>query len=134
VLFIEDSPDLAEMYRLKLELDGYWVRVVKRSGGGRGSRRLNLIRVQDRRAVMYTVLYMAARRTQIYLTAEQRRRLDDRVRREKRSLAELVREAVDVYLADRSGDAAAALDSTFGALPRLKVPSRDEWDRGPPAD
>jgi DNA-binding response OmpR family regulator len=28
VLFIEDDPDVAEMYRLKLELDGYWVRVV----------------------------------------------------------------------------------------------------------
>ena len=28
VLFIADDPDLAEMYRLKLELDGYWVRVV----------------------------------------------------------------------------------------------------------
>jgi DNA-binding response OmpR family regulator len=28
VLFIADDPDLAEMYRLKLELDGYWVRTV----------------------------------------------------------------------------------------------------------
>jgi DNA-binding response OmpR family regulator len=28
VLFIADDFDLAEMYRLKLELDGYWVRVV----------------------------------------------------------------------------------------------------------
>ena len=28
VLFIADDPDLAEMYRLKLELDGYWVRIV----------------------------------------------------------------------------------------------------------
>jgi DNA-binding response OmpR family regulator len=28
ILFIGDDPDLAEMYRLKLELDGYWVRVV----------------------------------------------------------------------------------------------------------
>src|SRR5438309_1370351 len=28
VLFIADDPDLAEMYRLKLELDGYWVRVL----------------------------------------------------------------------------------------------------------
>src|SRR5437763_12665275 len=29
ILFIADDPDLAEMYRLKLELDGYWVRVVQ---------------------------------------------------------------------------------------------------------
>jgi DNA-binding response OmpR family regulator len=28
VLFIADDLDLAEMYRLKLELDGYWVRTV----------------------------------------------------------------------------------------------------------
>ena len=28
VLFIADDADLAEMYRLKLELDGYWVHVV----------------------------------------------------------------------------------------------------------
>ena len=28
ILFIADDPDLAEMYRLKLELDGYWVHVV----------------------------------------------------------------------------------------------------------
>ena len=31
VLFIADDPDLAEMYRLKLELDGYWVRIVGRA-------------------------------------------------------------------------------------------------------
>jgi hypothetical protein len=79
--------------------------------------------------MLYTVLYMAARRTQIYLTAEQRKRLDERRRRERRTLAELVREAVDAYLADRSVDPGTALDSTFGALPKLEVPSRDEWER-----
>ena len=78
---------------------------------------------------MYTVLYMAARRTQIYLTAEQRKRLDERRRRERRTLAELVREAVDAYLADRPADPVTALNSTYGALPKLEVPSRDEWDR-----
>jgi len=78
---------------------------------------------------MYNALYMAARRTQIYLTADQRKRLDERRRRERRTLAELVREAVDAYLADRSVDPARALDSTFGALPRLEVPSRNEWER-----
>ena len=79
--------------------------------------------------MMYTVLYMAARRTQIYLTAEQRKRLDERRRRERRTLAELVREAVDAYLADRPADPVTALNSTYGALPKLEVPSRDEWDR-----
>jgi len=72
---------------------------------------------------------MAARRTQIYLTGEQRKRLDERRRRERRSLAELVREALDAYLADRSTDPASALNETFGKLPKLEVPSRDEWDR-----
>jgi hypothetical protein len=79
--------------------------------------------------MLYTVLYMAARRTQIYLTAEQRKALDERRRRERRPLAELVREALDAYLADRSVDPATALNSTFGALPKLEVPSRDEWER-----
>lgn len=72
---------------------------------------------------------MAARRTQIYLSAEQRKRLDERRRRERRTLADLVREAVDSYLADRHIDSATALNATFGALPKLEVPSRDEWER-----
>ncbi len=79
--------------------------------------------------MLYNPLYMAARRTQIYLTAEQRKRLDERRRRERRTLAELVREAVDAYLADRSVDPATALNSTFGTLPKLEVPSRNEWER-----
>ena len=79
--------------------------------------------------MLYNVLYMAARRTQIYLTADQRKRLDERRRRERRTLAELVREAVDAYLTDRSVDPATALNSTFGALPKLELPRRDEWER-----
>ena len=79
--------------------------------------------------MLYNALYMAStRRTQIYLTADQRKRLDERRRRERRSLAELVREAVDAYLADRFDDPSAALNATFGTLPKLEVPSRDEWD------
>lgn len=79
--------------------------------------------------MLYNALYMAARRTQVYLTQEQRRRLDERRRRERRPLAELIREALDGYLTDRAPDPTDALDSTFGTLPRLKVHSRDEWDR-----
>ncbi len=78
---------------------------------------------------MYTVLDMPATRTQIYLTADQRRRLDERRRRERRPLAELIREAVDAYLTAGEIDAATALDSTFGTLPDLEVPSRSEWER-----
>ena len=82
----------------------------------------------NKKNLLYNALYMAARRTQIYLTAEQRKRLDERRRRERRTLAEIVRQAVDAYLTDRSVDPATALNSTFGALPNLEVPSRDEWD------
>jgi hypothetical protein len=80
---------------------------------------------------LYTALYMAgALRTQIYLTADQRARLDEMREREGKSLAELVRDALDAYVMDRGVDTAGALDSTFGAEPDFTVPGRDEWDRG----
>lgn len=79
---------------------------------------------------MYTALYMPSTRTQIYLTEAQRKRLDEVGEREGKSLAQLIREAVDAYLGEQAPPAEAALDSTFGALPDLEVPSRDEWDRG----
>lgn len=79
--------------------------------------------------MLYTALYMPRTRTQIYLTDEQRRRLDQRARRSGASLAHMIREAVDAYLAHDQPDAQAALDETFGTLPDLEVPGRDEWDR-----
>jgi predicted DNA-binding protein len=69
-------------------------------------------------------------RTQIYLTREQRKKLDIRGQREDKTLAQLIREAVDRYLESEVGDPDEVLDATFGALPNLKVPNRDEWDRG----
>lgn len=77
---------------------------------------------------MYTALYMAATRTQIYLTEEQRERLDALARRDERSLAELIREAVDDYLEQAAPDPARALRNTFGIAPDFEVPSRGEWD------
>jgi hypothetical protein len=74
---------------------------------------------------------MPSTRTQIYLTDDQRRRLDARGRRTGAPMARLIREAVDAYLADDRPDAQAALDETFGTLPDLELPSRDEWDRDP---
>lgn len=73
---------------------------------------------------------MSALRTQIYLTREQRAALDERAEREGRTLADLVREAVDRYIAV-GGSAAVnrAAEETFGALPDLDVPERSEWDR-----
>lgn len=74
---------------------------------------------------------MAATRTQIYLTAEQRERLDAIRGRDGRSLAAVVREAVDEYVGhSRAENVRAALDATGGTMPDLEVPSREEWDRG----
>lgn len=73
---------------------------------------------------------MSATRTQVYLTAEQRRRLDELIARNGKSLAHYVREALDAYLASADHDPEATLTATFGALPALAVPSRDEWDLG----
>lgn len=81
--------------------------------------------------LLYTALYMASTRTQIYLTDEQRQRLDARGRRTGAPLAHMIREAVDAYLVEDRPDAQAALDQTFGSLPNLELPSRDEWDRDP---
>jgi hypothetical protein len=72
---------------------------------------------------------MGATRTQVYLTDDQRRMIDEIAQAEGVTLAEVVRRALDAYLrAER--DAAAALASTFGADPEAVMPSRDEWDRG----
>lgn len=80
---------------------------------------------------MYTVLYMASKRTQIYLTDEQRRQIDTIRAREGKSLATVVREALDAHLA-HSGDIEATLDATFGSMPDLEAPGRAEWDRFDP--
>ena len=72
---------------------------------------------------------MASTRTQIYLTDEQRKRLDQRSRRTGAPLARMIREAVDTYLADDEPDVQAALDEAFGTIPELEVPPRSEWDR-----
>jgi hypothetical protein len=73
---------------------------------------------------------MSATRTQIYLSSEQRRRIDMIVRTEGVTLAEVVRRALDVYLADVDADPAEALRATFGADPHAAVPDRSAWDRG----
>lgn len=75
---------------------------------------------------------MAATRTQIYLTKEQRAKLDALGKREKKTLAQLIREAVDRYLETEPNAAERdrILAETFGAIPDLEVPPRSEWDRG----
>ncbi len=70
---------------------------------------------------------MSATRTQVYLTEWQRRRLDERQRREGKSMAAVIREAIDAYLTEPSADLDSALAETFAALPDLDVPARSEW-------
>jgi hypothetical protein len=73
---------------------------------------------------------MSSARTQVYLTPEQREKIDELRRREHVSLASVVRQALDAYLAARLPDPERALESTFGVLPHLSVPGRQEWERG----
>ena len=73
---------------------------------------------------------MSATRTQVYFTAEQRRALDELAAREGKTLAEVVRAAVDAYVAQAPEDAEVVLEQSFGAIPDLEVPARSEWDRG----
>jgi Spy/CpxP family protein refolding chaperone len=47
---------------------------------------------------------MVAIRTQVYLTDRQRAALDELRRRERKTLAALIREAVDAYLAQTARD------------------------------
>jgi hypothetical protein len=77
--------------------------------------------------MLYVVLYMGATRTQIYLTERQRKALDARRRRERKTLAAVVRDAIDAYLDEPApNEYQAALDRTFGAIPNLTVPSRKD--------
>jgi len=71
---------------------------------------------------------MPATRTQIYLTDAQRRRLMARGRLDGTSMAHVIREAVDEYLVEAEPEVDAALEATFGSLPDLELPNRDEWD------
>lgn len=73
-------------------------------------------------------MYMGATRTQIYLTAEQRRKLDARRKREGKTLAAVIRDAIDAYL-ERPDlkTIKAILDATYGIDPDFTVPPRSEW-------
>ena len=71
---------------------------------------------------------MASTRTQVYLTSEQRRKLESRRRRDGVTMAAVVRDAIDAYLgAGAPLDLRETLDETFGVAPNFKIPSRDEW-------
>ena len=71
---------------------------------------------------------MPATRTQIYLQPSQRRRLDEIAGSRGSSLASVVREAVELYIAQAPVDPTTALESTFGAAPDAQFPARDDWE------
>ena len=73
---------------------------------------------------------MSATRTQVCFTQEQRSRLDALAKREGKTLAAVVREAVEAHTAQTQPDVGTVLDEAFGAMPELEVPRRSEWDRG----
>jgi predicted DNA-binding protein len=77
----------------------------------------------------WRILRCMSMRTQIYLTDDQRRRIDELASAQGVTMAEIIRRAVDGYL-DEQADPSAALSATYGSIPDLEVPSRDEWDRG----
>ena len=68
-------------------------------------------------------------RTQIYLTADQRRRIKEVASAEGVSMAEVIRRALDGYL-DEQAEPDKALAATFGVAKDFEIPSRDEWERG----
>lgn len=85
--------------------------------------------VEIRPLVMYTVLYMSSIRTQIYLTEGQRRGVE-RIRQQRHcSLAEVIRMAVDEHIENSSPEIEPVLAKSFGSMPNLEGPSRDEWNR-----
>ncbi len=87
--------------------------------------------------MLYSVLYMAATRTQVYLTQEQRDQIEALRARDGRTLAEVIRSALDEYLETHGrvdeererAETQRVLDETFGIAPDFEVPPREEWNR-----
>lgn len=81
---------------------------------------------------------MAATRTQVYLTEDQRREIEELRASDGRTLAEVVRAALDEYLATHGpaamekerAETQRVLDETFGIAPDFPSPDRSDWDRG----
>ena len=73
---------------------------------------------------------MSATRTQVYLTEQQRQRIDELAGIEGVTLAEIVRRALDAYFSSYNPDASESFSRTFGAVTDIEAPSRDEWQRG----
>jgi Arc/MetJ-type ribon-helix-helix transcriptional regulator len=80
---------------------------------------------------------MASTRTQVYLTQEQRDQIEALRARDGRTLAEVIRSALDEYLETHGrvdeererAETQRVLDATFGIAPDFEVPPREEWNR-----
>lgn len=72
---------------------------------------------------------MSATRTQVYLTEQQRQRIDRLAQARGVTMAEVIRTALDRYL-EEDADPSSSLAAAFGADTAIQMPSRDEWDRG----
>ena len=57
-------------------------------------------------------------------------RIDELAQAEGVTMAEVIRSAVDAYLASEAPEAEDALSATFGVLPAASAPDRGEWTRG----
>jgi hypothetical protein len=88
--------------------------------------------------MLYAVRYMAAAtRTQVYLTQEQRDRIEELRAGDGRTLAEVIRTALDEYLATHGpaneeqehAETQRVFNETFGIAPDFEVPPRTEWNR-----
>ena len=76
---------------------------------------------------------MASSRTQIYLTEQQRQRVDELADERAVSMATVVRDAVDAYLWEVREEVSGTVVETFGSAPTLEVADRAELhDRGAP--
>ncbi|MGK2958950.1 MAG: CopG family transcriptional regulator [Acidimicrobiales bacterium] len=73
---------------------------------------------------------MSSTRTQVYLTEEQRARIDAITAADGVTLAEVVRRSLDAYLERELPDPRIALRDTFGVDTDIEPPDRSEWDRG----
>ena len=69
----------------------------------------------------------------MYLTVEQRQRLDVLTKATGLTLAQVIRRALDEYLAPQHADVDAALADTYGADPEAMTPSRDDRSPNEPA-
>ncbi len=73
------------------------------------------VTVASRNSAVYSCC-MSATRTQVYLTEEQRTRIDRTAESEGVTMAEVIRRAIDQYLGDEA-DPAVALDGDLRCRP-----------------